>query len=55
MSERPKSRKRNAVDGNVSEVKRQERGLGLDRVGEGVSFVSRLFGFFRRQRNGKGR
>ncbi|MBQ6477885.1 MAG: hypothetical protein IJI44_00820 [Erysipelotrichaceae bacterium] len=55
MSERPKSRKRNTVEGNVAEVKRQGQGLGLDRVGEGVSFVSRLFQFFRKQKNSRGR
>ena len=55
MSERPKSRKRNTVEGNVSEIRKQDRGLGHERVGEGVNFVSRLFGFFRRQRSGRGR
>ncbi len=55
MSEKPKSRKRNEVEGTVSGIKKQERGLGLGRVGEGTSFVSRMFGFFRRGRNGRGR
>ena len=51
MSEKPKSRKRNVVDGNVAQIKKQDEGLGLDRVGEGASFVSRLFGFFRKPRS----
>lgn len=55
MSEKPRSRKRNVVDGNVSEIKKQERGLGLGRVGEGTSFISKMFSFFRRQRNDRGR
>ena len=55
MSEKPKSRKRNAVEGNVAEIRKQEQGLGLDRVGEGTSFISKLSRFFRRQRNGRGR
>lgn len=55
MSERPKSRKRNVVEGTVSEIRKQEEGLGLDKVGEGISFVSRLFRFFRKQKNGQER
>ncbi|MBQ2657862.1 MAG: hypothetical protein IJF87_04760 [Erysipelotrichaceae bacterium] len=51
MSERPKSRKRNEVEGTVSEIKKQERGLGLGKVGEGTSFVSKMFSFFKRGRN----
>ena len=55
MSEKPKSRKRNAVEGNVAEIRKQEQGLGLDRGGEGMSFVSKMFSFFKRHRNGRGR
>ena len=55
MSERPKSRKRNEVEGTVSQIKKQEQGLGLGRVGEGTSFVSKMFRFFKKGRNYRGR
>ena len=55
MSEKPRGRKRNIVEGNVTQIKKQDEGLGLDRVGEGVSFVSKLFGFFRKPRSRKER
>ena len=55
MSEKPKSRKRNVVEGNVAEIKKQEKGLGLERVGDGTSFVSKMFSFFKRGRNSRGR
>ena len=55
MSEKPISRKRNTVEGTVSEIKKQEKGLGLGRVGEGTSFISKMFSFFKRERNGRGR
>ena len=55
MSEKHSGRKRNIVEGNVAEIKKQEKGLGLGRVGEGTSFISKMFSFFKRQRNNRER
>ncbi len=50
MNQRPRSRKRNVVRGNVSEIKKQDTGLGLERVGDRVDFITRLI---RRRKDNK--
>ena len=42
MNQRPRSRKRNMVSGNVSQIKRKGEGLGLDNVDERVNFITRI-------------
>lgn len=42
MSQRPRSRKRNIVSGNVSEIKKQDRGLGMDSIGDRVDLITRI-------------
>ena len=42
MSETPRSRKKHMVEGVVSEIERQEEGLGLEKVGESMGFLKRL-------------
>lgn len=43
MSNKPRSRKRNIVDGNVQEIKRQEEIVTRKRVGDRSNFIMRLF------------
>jgi len=50
MSERPKSRKRHIVDGNVAEIKKSEEGLGLKKVGGTTGFLKRMIRRIRRGR-----
>lgn len=42
MDQKPRSRKRNIVKGNVSEIKRSNTGLGLDSVGERADLITRI-------------
>ena len=49
MSQRPKSRKKNVVEGNVAEITRQGEGLGLERVGEKTGFFARFWKKFRKE------
>lgn len=42
MSEKPRSRKKHMVEGVVSEIERQEEGLGLEKVGENMGFLKRM-------------
>lgn len=50
MSNRPKGRKRNIIDGNLKEIKKDEEKLDIDRVGDNTSLISR---FLRRIRKAK--
>lgn len=43
MSNRPRSRKRNIVDGNVQEIKKQEEIVSRKRVGDRSNIIMRLF------------
>jgi len=53
MSEKPKSRKRNVVNGTVSQIKKEKK-LGLDRVGETSSVLSSILRLFKKDnRNGR--
>ena len=51
MSEKPKSRKRHRVDGTVSEIKKSEEGLGLERVGEASGFLKKMIRLIRREKD----
>ena len=48
MSERPKSRKRHIVNGNVAEIKKSEEGLGLGKIGEATGFLKKMIKRIRR-------
>ena len=50
MNQRTKSRKRNVVSGNVSQIKRQDEGLGIGSVGERADFITKLI---RRRKDSK--
>lgn len=43
MSNKPQSRKRKFVDGNLQEIKKQEEVYVERRVGETSNFITRLF------------
>ena len=43
MSNSTRSRKRNIVDGNVQEIKKQDEIVSKKRVGDRSSFIVRLF------------
>ena len=51
MSQRPRSRKRNVVRGNVSEIKRQGEGLGMETINSTVDVITRII---RRRKENKG-
>lgn len=50
MSERPRSRKRNIVRGNVSQIEKKGNGLGLESVGHAVQVIT---GIIRRRKDDK--
>ena len=47
MSERPKSRKKHMVEGEVSEIKKQDEGLGLDKVGDSINLLRKMIRLIR--------
>ena len=51
MSERPRSRKRNVVSGNVSKIEKKGSGLGVESVGHAVQVITGIIR--RRKENGK--
>ncbi|MBQ2583180.1 MAG: hypothetical protein II577_04695 [Erysipelotrichaceae bacterium] len=51
MSEKPKSRKRHRVEGTVSEIRKSEEGLGMERVGEVRSFFKKMIRMIRREKD----
>ena len=42
MNQRPRSRKKNIVNGTVSQIKRQGQGLGLPSVGNRVDVITKI-------------
>ena len=51
MSEKPKSRKRHRVEGTVSEIRKSEEGLGMERVGEVTGFLKKMIRMIRREKD----
>ena len=51
MSEKPKSRKKHNVEGNVAQIKKSEEGLGMKRVGESGGFLKRMARLIRRDKD----
>ena len=52
MSEKPRSRKRNIVSGNVSRIEKKGDGLGLESVGHAVSVITGIIRKRKENRNG---
>ena len=43
MSNKPRSRKRHLVDGNIQEIKKQDEIISNKRVGDRTNFIVKLF------------
>lgn len=53
MSQKPRSRKRNIVNGTVSQIEKKGEGLGLESVGHTVSVIASIIRRRKDNRNGK--
>jgi hypothetical protein len=52
MSEKPRSRKRNIVSGNVARIEKKGNGLGLESVGHAVNVITGIIRRRKDNRNG---
>ena len=52
MSQKPRSRKRNIVRGNVSQIEKKGDALGLESVGHAVNVITGIIRRRKENRNG---
>ena len=52
MSQKPRSRKRNIVSGNVARIQKRGDGLGLESVGHTVNVITGIIRRRKENRNG---